>query len=121
MGRNNLTGAWGEALAATYLKKKKYKIDAMNYRCRLGELDIVAHNKRNLVFVEVKLRKSDNFAPAADFVDSHKQARLKTTASLYLEEHPTKLQPRFDVIEVYAPMGIDTKDPIINHIEDAFQ
>ena len=121
MGRNNIVGAWGEALAADYLKSKKHKILAMNYRCRFGELDIVAADKRFLIFVEVKLRKSDNFAAAADFVDIHKQERLRKTAAIYLEENPTKLQPRFDVIEIYAPQGVDTAKPIIQHMEDAFQ
>ena len=121
MGRNNVVGAWGEALAAEYLKKKKYKIDAMNYRCRFGELDIVASNRKFLAIVEVKLRKSDKFSAAADFVDIYKQERLRKTASLYLQENPTKLQPRFDVIEIYAPEGVETLKPVINHMEDAFQ
>lgn len=113
-------GAWGEALAADYLKRKNFKICAMNYKSRFGELDIVARNKRFLVIVEVKLRKSDKFAAAAEFVDTYKQERLRKTAELYLEENPTKLQPRFDVIEIYAPQGIDTINPVINHMEDAF-
>lgn len=121
MGRNNIVGAWGESLAADYLKRIKYKICAMNYRCRFGELDVVVSNKQYLVFVEVKLRKSDRFAAAADFVDVHKQERLRKAAALYLDENPTKLQPRFDVIEIYAPQGTETKNPVINHLEDAFQ
>ncbi len=113
-------GAWGESLAADYLRKKKYKIIAMNYRCRFGEIDIIAQNREFLAFVEVKLRKSDKFAAAAEFVDSHKQERLRTTAELYLGENPTKLQPRFDVIEIYAPQGTQTNAPEIHHMEDAF-
>lgn len=120
MGRNNIVGAWGEALAADYLKQKKYKICAMNYRCRFGELDVVVSNRQYLVFVEVKLRKSNRFAAAADFVDAHKQERLRKTAALYLEENPTKLQPRFDVIEIYAHQGMQSQNPVINHMEDAF-
>ena len=120
MGKNNISGAWGEALAAKYLLSKRYKIVAMNYRCRFGELDIVAQNRKYLLFVEVKLRKSSKFAAAAEFVDVHKQERLRTTAELFLSENPTNLQPRFDVIEIYAPDGVDTKNPIINHMEDAF-
>ena len=120
MGQNNITGAWGESVAAEFLVKKKYKIVALNYRCRFGEVDIVAANKRYLIFVEVKLRKSAKFADAMEFVDSHKQERLRLTASLYLDENPTKLQPRFDVIEIYAPDGIHTQNPVINHLEDAF-
>ena len=121
MGRNNLVGAWGESLAADFLKKKKFKICAMNYKCRFGELDIIAQDKTHLVFVEVKLRKSDKFAAAAEFVDVYKQERLRKTASMYLADNRTKLQPRFDVIEIYAPHGVDTIEPIIHHMEDAFQ
>ena len=73
MGRNNLTGAWGEALAAQYLQKKRFKIIATNYRTRFGEIDLVAANRHFLIFVEVKLRKSDKFANAFEYVDLHKQ------------------------------------------------
>ena len=121
MGKNNLTGAWGEALAAEFLQKKRYKILATGYRCRFGAIDLIAANKTNLVFVEVKLRKSDRFASAYEHVDFHKQNRLRTTAAVYLAENPTKLQPRFDVIEIYAPEGVQTTNPKIHHMEDAFQ
>ena len=121
MGRNNIVGAWGESLAAEYLRKKKYALVAMNYKTRYGEIDLIVRNRKFLVFVEVKLRKSDSFAAAADFVDSRKQNRLRLTAQMYLCEKPTLLQPRFDVVEIYAPQGIETKKPIINHMEDAFQ
>lgn len=120
MGRNNLTGAWGEALAARFLRRKKFHILATNYRCRFGEIDIIAANRDYLVFVEVKLRKSDKFASACEFVDRYKQDRLRTTAQLYLSQNPTDLQPRFDVIEIYAPEGTNTKSPNIHHMEDAF-
>ena len=74
-----------------------------------------------LVFVEVKLRKSGSFARAMEYVDRHKQDRLRITASMYLSQNPTKLQPRFDVIEIYAPEGAATQNPEIFHMEDAFQ
>ncbi len=121
MGRNNLVGAWGEALAARYLQKKHYKVVATNYRCRYGEIDLIVSNKEYLVFVEVKLRKSDAFAAAYEYVDSYKQERLRTTASLYLSQNPTDLQPRFDVIEIYAPQGTGTAKPRVYHMEGAFQ
>lgn len=120
MGRNNLTGAWGEAKAAEYLKRKHYRLLATGYRSRFGEIDLIVCNRRYLVFVEVKLRKSDRFAQAREFVDYRKQERLRITASVYLEQFPTELQPRFDVIEIYAPEGIETRHPEINHLEDAF-
>ena len=121
MGKNNLSGAWGEALAAEFLQKKRYKLIATNYRSRFGEIDLIVSNRKYLVFVEVKLRKSDQFAAAREFVDRRKQDRLRTTAEIYLSEFPTDLQPRFDVIEVYAPQGTATSKPEINHLEDAFQ
>lgn len=121
MGRNNLAGAWGEALAAEYLRKKRYQIIAAGYRCRYGEIDLIAQNKKALVFVEVKLRKSADYAAARDYVDKRKQDKLRTTASLYLSQNPTNLPARFDVIEIYAPEGTATAHPQIQHMEDAFQ
>lgn len=120
MGRNNVVGAWGEAVAADYLRKKRFQVIATGYRCRYGEIDLVVQNRQYLVFVEVKLRSSDRFAEAREFVDLHKQERLRATASLYLDQFPTELQPRFDVIEIYAPEGTATKHPRIIHLEDAF-
>ena len=121
MGRNNIAGAWGEALAAEYLRKKHYKIAAAGYRSRFGEIDLIVQDRKFLVFVEVKLRKSAKFAQALEFVDQRKQEKIRTTASIYLSENPTQLQPRFDVIEIYAPDGVETKHPEIHHLEDAFQ
>lgn len=121
MGQNNLAGAWGEALAAQYLRKKRYKLLASSYRSRFGEIDLIASDKKHLVFVEVKLRKSDRFAEGREFVDYYKQNRLRATAEMYLSEFPTDLQPRFDVIEIYAPQGTDTLKPLINHLEGAFE
>lgn len=120
MGKNNIAGAWGEALAAEYLRKKHFEIVAAGYRSRFGEIDLIARDKRFLVFVEVKLRKSARFAQALEYVDRHKQDRIRVTASIYLAQNPTPLQPRFDVIEVYAPEGTQTRHPEIYHLEDAF-
>lgn len=121
MGRNNLLGAWGEALAAQYLRKKRYSVVASGFRSRFGEIDLIVKNRKYLVFVEVKLRKNSDFAKAMEFVDSRKQDKLRATASIYLAHYPTALQPRFDVIEIYAPEGVQTNHPEIKHMEDAFQ
>lgn len=115
------TGPWGEALAAEYLKKKRYTMVACNYRSRYGEIDLIVQNRTFLVFVEVKLRKSADFAKAREFVDRRKQERIRATAEVWLAEHETNLQPRFDVIEIYAPEGTATVRPQIVHMEDAFQ
>ena len=115
-----ILGRWGESVAAEYLKKRGYKILGLNYSTRFGEVDIIAQDKKFIVFVEVKLRKSDRFAKARDFVTRPKQERIIATAQGWLQLNDTALQPRFDVIEVYASQGIKTAEPEINHIEDAF-
>lgn len=113
-------GSWGESVAAAYLRKKHYKLLSTNYRCRYGEIDLIVSDKKYLVFVEVKLRKTDNFAAAMEHVDYRKQQRIRTTAAFFLSEYRTELQPRFDVIEIYAPDGLSTPKPVIHHMEDAF-
>lgn len=120
MPSTKLLGAWGEAQAADYLRKKHYKILACGYRCRLGEIDLIVKNRKYLAFVEVKTRKSDRFAAAREYVDRRKQERIRSTALFYLSSFPCELQPRFDVIEIYAPEGVDTSRPEIHHLEDAF-
>ena len=114
---NELIGHWGESLAAEYLQKKRYRIIGANYRCRMGEIDLIAEKGKYLVFVEVKLRRSSAFAEAREFVDRHKQERILTAASLYLSQHETDKQPRFDVIEIYAPDGMATAKPSITQLE----
>ena len=114
-----LLGKWGEEQAANYLRKKKYEIISAGYRTRFGEIDIIAKKKNLVVFVEVKLRKNDNFALAMEYVDVYKQNRLRTTAEIWLGQKQIDCPCRFDVIEVYAPYGADGKISI-NHIENAF-
>ena len=121
MGRTNLLGAWGEATAAEYLRRKHYELVAAGYHCRFGEIDLIVKDRKYLVFVEVKLRRSPDFARAMEYVDRRKQDRIRITASMYLSQNPTALQPRFDVIEIYAPDGISTRKPEIYHMEDAFR
>lgn len=119
-GQARLLGKWGEGRVADDLRTKGWKILHMNYRCRFGELDIVAEKGGTLAFVEVKLRKSGRFAPARAFVTEEKQRKLRLAAEYYLMEHPTALQPRFDVAEVYAPAGTQTEKPELSYIENAF-
>ena len=121
MATTNLNGAWGEAVAAAYLQKKKYTLLAAGFRCRFGEIDLIVKDKHHIVFVEVKLRKNADFAMAREYVHRRKQDRLRITAAIYLESHPSTLQPRFDVIEIYAPQWRETQNPEIIHLEDAFE
>ncbi len=120
-GRQRLLGRWGEAKVAEYLSKRGYKLLAAGWRCRFGEIDLIATDGKYICFTEVKLRKDDSFAPARAFVNTGKQNRLRTAAGLYLVGHPTSLQPRFDVAEVYAPRGTETEHPEICYLENAFE
>ena len=114
-------GAVGEVLAARYLRDKGYTIEAANYRCRFGEIDIIASDETYIVFVEVKTRAENSLYHPREAVTRMKQHRIIKTAKLFLQQHPSKRQPRFDVIEIYAPQGTATEDPEIYHLEDAFQ
>ncbi len=113
-------GQWGEEQAASYLRRRAYKILARNYRCRFGEIDIIASRGKYLVFVEVKLRKNADFAEAREFVTRAKQERILKTAMFYLQQTDSPLQPRFDVIEVYAPQGAEGRIRM-EHLENAFE
>lgn len=119
MGTREL-GRFGEERAARYLRLHGYQILETNYACRLGEIDLIARRGRYLAFVEVKLRKSDGFAAAREFVTAAKQERIRRTAALWLSQHESELQPRFDVIEIYAPNGAEGKITV-HHIENAFE
>lgn len=116
-----LLGAFGEDAACAYLRRRGYRILGRNYACRFGEIDIIARDRRYVVFAEVKLRKDGSHGAAAEFVTPAKQRRVIIAAERWLQQNPMQLQPRFDVIEVYAPEGLETKKPQINHMEDAYQ
>ena len=113
-------GRWGEALAAEEYRRRGLRVTAAGFTSRYGEIDLIAEDDKYIAFIEVKLRKSDRFAPARAFVDQKKQEKLLLTAQYYLMKHPSELQPRFDVVEIYAPDGRETKHPVINVIENAF-
>lgn len=117
---SRLLGRWGETLAAEYLRQRGFSVLGAGWRCRFGEIDLIAADKNYLCFVEVKLRKSAAYGTAGAFVDRRKQEKLRLTAQMYLSEHPTDLQPRFDVVEIYAPQGMETRQPDIHMLENAF-
>ena len=113
-------GNWGEERAALYLRLHGYKIVERNFCCRQGEIDIIARKGDVVAFVEVKQRKNADFGEAREFVTYSKQRRVIAAAELWLLKTGCELQPRFDVIEVYAPDGTKTLFPEIHHIENAF-
>lgn len=114
-------GAIGETIAARFLRDKKYTILAANYRCRFGEIDIIAADRSYIAFVEVKTRRADALYTPREAVTAAKQRRIMQTAAMYLSRNPIERQPRFDVIEVVTA----TDDPMhvveLNHIIGAYE
>ena len=111
-------GDRGENLAARFLRNRGFRIICRNYRCELGEIDIVARDGRTLVFVEVKTRAYDDPAPE-DQVNTFKQHQLTKAAKHYLGRYGTPQPPaRFDVVAVVWPEG---RDPLIRHTPHAFE
>ena len=116
-------GAAGEVIAARFLREHGYDIVAVNVRSRLGEVDIIAENDTTIAFVEVKTRDEHALAESPkEAVTRDKQEKIKKTAMLYLQHCKTKLQPRFDVIEIVTSAG---DSPLaaksIHHLENAFE
>lgn len=113
-------GAAGEIQAARFLRNKGFTILSSNYRCRQGEIDIIAQKDNILSFVEVKTRSKNSMYSPREAVNCAKQRRIILTASIYLAKYPSKLQPRFDVIEVVMESPSSLKVSEINHIQGAF-
>lgn len=114
-------GAMGEILAARFLREKGYTIRSSNFRCRLGEIDIIVSDKRYVVFVEVKTRREDARYLPREAVTAAKQRKLLQTAAMYMSRFPTDLQPRFDVIEVVTAADESMRMIEINHIIGAYE
>jgi len=111
-------GARGESLAAWYLKKNGYKIIEQNYRSHLGEIDIIAREKKTIVFVEVKARKSVRYGSPKWAVTSKKQRKISMVALYYLKAtQQTDVKARFDVVAI-----TDNRDePRIEIVKNAFE
>ena len=119
MSGRKAAGDRGEAEVARYLRKKGYTLLASQWRCRFGELDLVARDKRGTVcFVEVKLRSAGAIGLPREFVDARKQERLRTAAAAYLSAHDIDAPARFDVAEVYAENDGALR---VEYLENAFE
>lgn len=113
-------GRMGEEAAAKFLKKNGYRIITQNFRCRWGELDIIAKDGDVLVFVEVKTRGNDAFGRPGESVNARKQQRMITASSIYMSENGIAVDDtsvRFDVVEVDTNGGKVGK---VGIIKDAF-
>ena len=112
-------GQIGEAAAAAFLAEQGMQIIKRNYRCPLGEIDIIARDGRELVFVEVRTRSSSTFGTPKETVDQRKQMRLRCLAAYYLSRPGLDKQPcRFDVVAVC----LDRREKVakLEHIRGAF-
>jgi putative endonuclease len=112
-------GQFGERLAVAHLESKGYDILARNFRCRDGEIDIIAQSNGCLVFVEVRTRRGDAMGSAAESLTPRKGARIAAAADAYCDANPASAEERrIDVIAVdLTPRGRLLR---LDHIENAF-
>lgn len=122
VNKTALLGEAGEQFVADYLKSKGYIIIKRNWRdSRYGEIDIVAENHENIVFVEVKTRQSNALVSGIEAVDTKKQRRIKNASYMFMKRLRTTLPSRLDVAEVTLLSENDGKFEFqINYIENAF-
>jgi len=106
MNKKQVEGKTGETIAREYLDSIGYRLLHKNFRCRQGEIDLIAKNGEEIVFIEVKTRKSTNYGEAREAVNREKIGHIIKTAMYYL--HITRQETAFvriDVIEVYLMHG----------------
>ena len=103
-------GEYTESLACRYLEDKGFVLIEKNFSCRAGEIDLIMNDNKNIVFVEVRYRRSNNFGSGAESITVSKQSKLIKTASLYLQQHDklNKYPSRFDVVSITG--SIETND-----------
>lgn len=114
---NSSLGKIGEQKACDFLRHKGYKIVAQNYRCKIGEIDIIAEKQDEVIFVEVKTRTGTRFGYPAEAVNYHKQQKILKTALCYLSHlHRGDVRCRFDILEIL----VTAEQFQFNHIVNAF-
>ncbi|MBZ9687918.1 YraN family protein [Clostridium estertheticum] len=117
---NKDIGTLGEDISENYLKNLGYSILEKNFRCKCGEIDLIATNNGYICFIEVKTRYTANFGIPSESVIFSKQYKIHKTAQVYiLRKNIIDSNFRFDVIEVL--LSHDNNDFLVNHIQDAFQ
>lgn len=118
--RKGESGSLGERYAAEKLVQAGYEIVCLNYRCRFGEIDIIARDSKYIIFIEVKTRAKNAMVTAFDAIDYKKRAKILKTAKMYIAQNGIELQPRFDVIEVITAKANPFTVSSFNHIKNAF-
>ncbi len=115
-------GSWGEQLAGRFLQEQGYRILATNYRCAHGEVDIVAQEGEELVFVEVRTRRAGMFGGPEESLTQRKLQRLLATCQHYVQQHGQEETAwRVDLISVYLEQGRDRRLKRIRHLRHALQ
>lgn len=118
MARNVELGAFGEELAVGHLQERGMVVLERNWRCRHGEVDVIAESGDAVVFVEVKTRTGSGYGTPAEAVTHTKQARIRRLAALWLREQPRGWHTvRFDVVAVLLAPGCE---PELTHLEGVF-
>lgn len=112
------TGALGEDLALNYLEKSGYRIIQRNFKCKFGEIDIIAYSNKTLTFIEVKTRSTDQFGAPEESVNRAKQERQKRIAQYYFfkKRIPPEIPCQFDIVSI----KLANKNPEITLIKNAF-
>ena len=113
-------GAAGEIMAARFLREKGYRILSANYRCRFGEIDIIAVKEPYIAFIEVKTWGEGSMYLPREAVTLDKRRRIVKTAMLFIRNNSIQLQPRFDVIEIITSRDNPMEITEIDHIQGAF-
>jgi len=108
-----LQGEMAEQLALNYLSQQGLQLRERNFRCRLGELDLIMTDKQTLVIVEVRFRKNNHYGSAAESVTVSKQSRIIAATQVYLSRNQSDGAIRFDVVAISG-------DLVINWIKNAF-
>jgi putative endonuclease len=118
MAAKDVLGRHGEELAVEYLQERGYAVLDRNWRCRDGEIDLVATDRNQLVIVEVKTRSGTAFGDPAEAVTVRKAVQVRRVTQSWLAAHRIKwCEIRFDVVAVLIEPGTD---PSIRHYESAF-
>jgi len=118
-GERRRLGQFGERIAAARLEAEGYRIVERNFRCREGEVDIIAESNGCLVFVEVRTRRGDAMGEAVDSLTPLKGARITAAAEAYCQGRPgLPLERRIDVIAV--DLTLAGRVLRVEHIESAF-
>ena len=116
--QKQIVGKEGEEIAEGYLKNKGFRMVERNYRCRGGEVDLIALDRRVIVFVEVKARNDASFGSPLESVHPRKQQRMTRAALIFLSEHKLHHRDaRFDVVGI----SFDGGKPVVEHVQNAFE